>query len=97
MSAAAACAAWVGGIWLAIAIVAWNIHRRGRRPAPTRRTPADVARDAAAHRAARTGHWQINDAELADQVAIWADDFNRGCDRLRDAIRNTDDHEGDQL
>ncbi|MFD9222031.1 hypothetical protein ACFWDI_18915 [Streptomyces sp. NPDC060064] len=35
---------------------------------------------------ARLGCWQINPDELADHLALWTDDYNRGCDRLRDAI-----------
>lgn len=81
------CAAWVGGIWVVIAVVAARCLR-GRRRDTWQRTPADVHRDAAACRAAR----DHDECEL-----IWAasDDpeLDAGIQRLLTAIqqqRNTE-------
>jgi hypothetical protein len=65
MSPALATFAWVGGIWLVIAIGAvWVSHRNRQRAPLPQRTPADVWADAAAHRAAR---------DLDLMRAIWPD------------------------
>lgn len=65
MSPVVECLAWVGGIWMLIAIAAvWVKHRNQQRPPLPQRTAADVWADAAAHRAA---------LDLDRMRAIWPD------------------------
>ncbi|MFI2349743.1 hypothetical protein ACH492_22350 [Streptomyces sp. NPDC019443] len=72
MSPAVETAAWVAGIWLAIAVTAAIVWARYRRQPPLpQRTPADVYRDAADCRARREAE-QVAD-DLDNCQAIWPD------------------------
>ena len=69
------CLAWAGGTWMAIAIAAaWAKHRAQQRNRNARVKQQRAQRIAEIEARANICH--IDDTELADQLALWTDQFN---------------------